>query len=40
MIHPGLAVADLRRPDAVYADARESPALRGPYKKKLVEISN
>jgi len=27
-----LAAADLRRADDVYADARETPALRGPYK--------
>jgi len=40
MIHPSLAAADLRRPDDVYADARETPALRGPYKKKQAEISN
>jgi hypothetical protein len=40
MIHPSLAAADLRRPDDVCADARETPALRGPYKKKQAEISN
>jgi len=40
MIHPSLAAADLRRPDDVYAAARETPALRGPCKKKQAEISN
>jgi hypothetical protein len=39
MIHPSLAAADLRRADDVYADARETPALRGPRKKK-AGISN
>ena len=40
MIHPSLAAADLRRPDDVHADARETPALRGPCKKKQAETSN
>jgi hypothetical protein len=40
MIHPSLAAADLRRPDDVYADPRETPAHREPCKKKHAEISN
>jgi hypothetical protein len=34
MTHPSLAAADPRRADDVYAGARETPALRGPCKKK------